>query len=147
MKAVMATKGSILELGSGIYSTPLLHWMVIGQRRKIWTVENDPEYFYFAKAFRSRYQRISLIEDWKDFKTDSYWSVALVDNLDGDRFLRAKSARYLKNKVDFILLHDAEAPEQYGYDELYKEFKYKKVWTYATPYTAVISNFKEITFI
>lgn len=138
IRAVLLTSGPVLELGAGVFSTPLLHWLCAENRRSLLTYEKDPEYFEFAKKFMSRTHRIRQIDNWTKIDVDIHWSVVLVDQDNA----RGESAILLKDTADFIILHDSEYPELYGYDKVYPHFKHIYHWTFSKPYTTVVSNFK-----
>lgn len=136
IKAVQLTNGPVLELGAGVFSTPLLHWLCAEARRPLVTYEHDPEYYGFARKFLSRTHRIVLIDNWKNIDVKTHWSVVLVDqNTD-----RGQTAVLLKSSADFIILHDSEAEKIYGYDKVYPHFKYIFHWKFCKPYTTVVSN-------
>lgn len=136
IKAVELTKGPVMELGAGLFSTPLLHWLCAEARRPLLTYESDPEYYGFARKFLSRTHRIALIDNWNNIDTKTHWSVVLVDQ----NINRGKTAIMLKNSADFIILHDSEAEKLYGYDQVYPHFKYVYHWKFCKPYTTVVSN-------
>ena len=98
-KCVLATDGPVLELGSGYFSTPLLHWLCMDKNRSLITYDDNEEWFKLAKRFQNRYHRIRLT-DWKlDIK--GHWSVAFIDQSTRNR---TPSAIYLKDKVDYIVI-------------------------------------------
>jgi hypothetical protein len=143
IKCVQATDGGVLELGSGLSSTPLLHWLCQEKARQLWTFEEEEDYYKFARKFQSKNHRIRLI-DFKDFNVKGHWSVALVDQSTKQR---TPSILYLKDKVDYIVIHDTEGKEVYGYDEVWKHFKYVYHWKGCTPWTSVVSNFKDLSWL
>lgn len=144
LKVMEATRGPVLELGSGVFSTPLLHWLCAEKRRELWTFEESSEYFEFAKKFQSRTHHVRQVQSWDFLKElDGEWSVALIDQLHD----RGKTAEMLKDKVDYIILHDSEAPEIYGYDKVYDQFKYRHDWKFCKPWTTVVSNKQKLGWI
>ena len=40
IKFIQATEGRVLELGAGLFSTPLLHWLCAEKGRKLYTYED-----------------------------------------------------------------------------------------------------------
>lgn len=140
IRAVLVSSGPVLELGAGINSTPLLHWLCAENRRPLVTYESDSEYFGFARKFLSRTHKIIHIDDWNKIDTASHWSVVLVDQNTN----RDKTAILLKDSADYIILHDSEQEKLYGYDNVYPHFKYIYHWTFCKPYTTVVSNFKNL---
>ena len=51
LRAMKATTGPVLELGAGIYSTPILHALCQIEGRKLVTYESDPEFFEWAAHY------------------------------------------------------------------------------------------------
>jgi hypothetical protein len=135
IKCVQATDGGVLELGAGLSSTPLLHWLCQEKARPLITFEENKMFYDYARKFQSRNHRIRLT-DWNNFKV-GHWSVALVDQATKSR---AKTIAYLKDKVDYIVVHDTHAEEHYGYDKVWPLFKYRYAWKGCNPWTSVVSN-------
>jgi len=140
IKSVLLTSGPVLELGAGVFSTPLLHWLCAENRRPLLTLEKDPEYLQFAKKFTSRTHRIKQVDDWTKIDTKTHWSVVLVDQ----ESKRAETAILLKRSADFIVLHDSEHEKHYQYDQVYPHFKYIYHWQFCSPFTTVVSNFNDL---
>lgn len=141
LAVVPKTTGDVCELGSGFYSTPLLHWLTQG--RRFVTYENDPGYLHYAKKFQTNNHRIKHMEK-VDF--NKHWSVVFIDhslrNRDGSRAGKHKDrgddVLRFKN-ADIFILHDSEDPK-YRYEQLRDKFKYWYEWKESKPWTAVISN-------
>jgi hypothetical protein len=141
IKAVLLTDGPVLELGAGMFSTPVLHWLCAGRGRRLVTYEAYAEYHRFAYKFRSRNHSVRLVDKWDDADLRGHWSVALIDH-DADR--RWVDALRLKDSVDYIILHDSEAPEVYGYDKVYSHFEHVFHWRNCVPWTTVVSNLVDL---
>ena len=144
IKCVQDTDGSVMELGAGLASTPLLHWLCHEKARTLFTFEETEEYFHYAHKFQSKFHRIRRIKDWKDFKVDGHWSVALVDQ---SRKARVPSILYLKDKVDYIVIHDTQREDVYRYAPIWSQFKYVHHWKGCVPWTSVVSNFKDTNWL
>ena len=139
MRIVNLTNKPILELGAGLFSTPLLHWMCQEKNIKLVTYENIEEYLNFSKSFQSRNHSVRLIKDWNEVKAKRDWGVVFIDH-DGDR---AKSAIEFKD-ADYVILHDSESEKHYGYEKVWSHFKYRYDWTVVKPWTTVLSNKHDI---
>ncbi len=137
IKLVQATTGPVAELGSGVFSTPVLHWLCLG--RKLVTYENNKEYFDFAYKFRSRKHVTVLLNKWKEVNARKHWSVVFIDLEPSAE--RGKAAIRQKDTADFVVLHDSENPEQYGYTEVWQHFKYRYDYYHVDASTTVVSNF------
>jgi hypothetical protein len=139
IKAVLATKGPVLELGCGLASTPMLFWICQEQGRKFVSYENDS-----AWIRRVGYP-VNLSDDWNQIDIDNtHWSVAFLDHRPGER--RIIDAIRLEDKADLIILHDSE-PEldkYYQYQKIYPMFKYRLDYTKFLPNTVVLSNLVDI---
>lgn len=142
LKLAANTRGPILELGSGPFSTPLLHWLCAEKKRELWTYEDSPEYMEFAQKFRSRTHHIRFVEDWEKTVYPE-GSIALIDQM----HKRAETAILLKDTVEFVVLHDSESPEVYGYDQVWPHFKYRYDWIYGRPWTTVLSNQNKLSWL
>ncbi|MCR4324229.1 MAG: hypothetical protein NUV69_00900 [Candidatus Curtissbacteria bacterium] len=143
IKTVQNTDGPILELGSGLFSTPLLHWLCAEQGRKLVTYEDVQEYYKFARKFRTETHEVNFVTDWdkEDFDKKK-WSVVLIDHT---AKRRTTDALRLKKHAQYIVLHDTqeEAEHHYGYKKLWSKFKNIYHWEYDlvnVPRTSVVSN-------
>ena len=143
-KFVQATDGAVMELGSGAFSTSLLHWLCAENRRRLVTYERNPKYFKSAKTFMSKTHSIRLVEDWdkipfEDAK-DMEWDVVFIDN---ELERRSIDPIRLKNKTKFMIIHDT-SQDDYGYEKVWPHFKYRYDWKFSRPRTSVVSNFIDI---
>ncbi len=134
IKTLQTTEGAVLELGSGPFSTPLLHWLCAESGRRLETYEDEKEYFDFANQFRSRNHKIFFVEDWDKIDISKRWSVVFIDHKTERRSIDA-----LRVNAQYIMLHDSET-DYYGYSKIYPKFKYVTQYTFANPWTAILSN-------
>jgi hypothetical protein len=137
LKTVQSTSGAVLEIGSGLYSTPLLHWLCAEDRRKLVTHEAKDEYYNWAKKYQSKTHSITKSLDGLE---KLKWSVVFID---GEEIDRADLAILFKDSAEYVVLHDSDE-RAYNYDKVFPHFKYRYDWTFATPNTTVLSNFKEL---
>jgi len=146
IKTAQMTDGPILEIGSGLYSTPLLHWLCYEKKRRLVTYENDFDYFNFARSFRSKNHDVRFVKDWDEMDiVNKHWSVVLIDHTPSIR--RAADAIRLKNNADYIIIHDTEPEhsDEYDYDRIWPHFKYRYDWKGCKPWVTVVSNFKDLS--
>ena len=148
MKLVGMTNGPILELGTGIFSTPYLHWACFEKKRKLVSYERQPEYFEMVKQYICDYHQIYLVNKncWDKIDIDAeHWSVVLVDHSPSKS--RKDEVRRLANLADYIVLHDTddEYDLTYKYSEIYPLFKYRYDFAGLSPRTTVVSNFKDLS--
>lgn len=152
IKTVQMTKGPIVEIGSGMFSTPLLHWLCFDSKRKLITCENYPHYLDFANKFKTDNHEIRAMGDWQketfdDFK--DHYSVVFIDHSTkhAKGHTRGDDAAKFKDKADFVVLHDAgdNSHSKYGYEKIYPLFKYRYDWKGCWPATTVLSNFIDVS--
>lgn len=138
IKFVQATKGPVVEFGSGAFSTPVLHWLCAEDKRPLYTFEHNSKYIDFARKFQSRNHRVELVKDWDKVEVPKY-SVVLIDH--EPIWRRGKDAARCMFNADFVICHDTENPEQYGYNEIFNKFKYRLDHKNGIYQTTILSNF------
>ena len=141
-KLLRHTTGSVLELGAGFNSTPLLYWTCRLEKRTFESYENDPRWCEKMGSFTS------LIKDWGKVDIDNdFWSIVFIDCRPA--LERHRLAIRMKDRTEFVVLHDSE-PEIdrfYAYRRVYPHFKYRYDFTKLKPNTVVLSNFRDPRFI
>jgi len=147
MKIVNMTDGPILELGTGFYSTPYLHWACYDKKRKLVSYDTHLLFFDIAKGCVADFHEVHFVEngDWDNIDLSGHWSIVLVDHAPGKR--RKEEIRRLANSADYIVVHDTNGRfnPRYKYTEIYPLFKYRYDYTKIFPFTTVLSNFKELS--
>jgi len=131
---VSNTEGPVLELGCGLYSTPVLH--ALCHKRPLVTVELDPVWFAEFKGFSSQNHHVILVEDLSEIP-DYHWSVVLVDQQPAAA--RVPSIKRYREKAELIVAHDTEH-RLYGYEEVLPTFNYRVEWKRYAPWTSVVSD-------
>lgn len=146
LKAVENTEGPILELGSGLFSTPLLHWICKEKNRTLVTYENSKDYYPIARKFRTESHHVTAIFD-ENWISQIQWSVVLVDHGTNKKncHVRGSDTLRLKNCAQYLILHDTQKRDDdcYGYDKIWPEFKYI-YHASVSPRTSVVSNISDL---
>ena len=142
------SKGPVLELGTGPFSTPLLHTLCVDNKRTLISFENNPEFFNMHETFVNEFHQINLIDDWdKADIENTHWGLVLVDQRPAER--RVAEIKRLVNNADYIAIHDSEPDKTgtYHYDLIYPLFKYRLDYILRPDYahTTVLSNLKDLT--
>ena len=143
IKTVLISGGPVLEIGAGIYSTPLLHWLCKLLGRNLVTYENNTEHCQYAKMFVSRHHSIKLIDDWSKIDTKTHWGVVFMDHNPDSR--RADDVISFKDRADYIVIHDTDREDKYHMERAWPHFKYRYTWKDCRPWTTVVSNFKNLS--
>lgn len=131
----------IVELGTGIYSTPFLHWARYGREDcHVYSYENNPEYIDFAMQFNYANHHVELIDDWDSVFLEKPWSIALIDHAPSER--RVIDIMRLADWADYIVVHDTRWKQEkhYGYKKVLSNFKYRKEYPTMTTWTTVVGN-------
>jgi hypothetical protein len=143
MKSISLTDKKVVEIGAGIISTNFLHWFCRERNQKMITYEQDDQYFHFAKSFVSILHKVVKVTNWDEISAEQNWGVLLIDNYPERR---VKDLIKFKDSADYIVIHDTDKPEQYGFtDEVWGLFKYKYEWKECHPWTTVVSNKVDLT--
>ena len=145
------TRGDVLELGMGLFSTPYLHYACTVGKRNLLSLENDKGW---ARHFRSsnfihflyenEYHKIEYIKSYEEYPIEKEWDVVLVDQTPDTS--RKETVKRLAKLTKYIIIHDSiEKYERiYHYSEMYPLFKYKRVWSLDDRHATVLSNFNSL---
>lgn len=141
--AFTRTEGPVLEIGSGVFSTPVLHDLAAKADRRLVTYEENGAW---AKAISTKVagpnHEFRVVESYDDMELIEPWGLALVDRpgVPG----RLKDTRLLAPITDVVVLHAADDPEIIA--ELPKLFKWV-LWHrhLGLWHTAICSNVHDLT--
>ena len=137
---------SILEIGGGPYSTPLLaaYSRLVGAKHLV--LETDPA---AAEAITRLCPgvEVELLADpafLPEHVTTGNWSLVLIDGTPGE--VRVPQALELMERADLIVLHDSEpqAEPLYRYSTIAGHWKYRHDYTILTPHTMSLTNSETI---
>jgi hypothetical protein len=141
MDIIGKTKGSVLELGTGLYSTPFLHWTCLD--RKLVSYETDRDCYEMNKQYSMGNHEVKFINSWDEAKIEKYWDVVLIDHAPSQR--RLVEIQRLAKWANYIIIHDTQRNRHFcDWDKAWPLFKYKKTLRGDFPWTTVVSNLKEI---
>ena len=138
--------GPVLELGTGYFSTQLLHWLATVAKRPVYSYESRGSWFRRAQHWENEYHHIRFCERWEDADlTEHFWGMAFVDHAPNLR--RPIDIQRLHNQAQLIVIHDTEPAwdAQYGYSAIWPLFQYRYDYTKIYPSTTVVSNFQDLS--
>lgn len=134
MYALARTTGPVIEVGSGLFSTPVLHGYCFGGWRKLTTVESDP---LWREWMQERFTA-----DWHQIVPaipDGEFDVALIDGAPASS--RGPTIEALRSRCRLLVIHDTNDPGM-GLD--LSGFKWRRVWRDLAPWTDVVSDSVEL---
>lgn len=143
IKVLQMSEGDVVELGAGPASTPLLHWMCKDMNRRLISYENDPEFYNFARQYRSKLHKIVFVENWDDVEADIRRGLVFIDHHPSLR--RGTDVIRFKDSADYIIMHDTEEEEKNDYKKVWPNFKYIYTWKECRPWVSVVSNAKDLS--
>lgn len=139
------SEGAVLELGAGIGSTLVLHGLCGAAGRRLVTLESDAEWFERFLPYKRKWHDIRGVCSFVDLpEYDKRWGMAFVDH--ASCIHRGDSAVALMH-VPFVVIHDSELPEFYGYEKTLKEFRYRWDYSMQGPATTVLSMTNDLEFL
>ena len=144
VKILEMSEGPVLELGIGVFSTPLLHQLCYNQRRLLVSYESDKNYFDMHGNFVSPLHTIGFVENWDDIRIEETpWGMVFVDHIEERR--KVEAAR-VANIARFVVIHDSDPSQDkhYHYSDIYPLFKYRFDYIKSIPNTTVLSNFVDV---
>jgi hypothetical protein len=143
IRLVGSTTGPVLELGTGAFSTPVLHWMCLPTGRRLVSYDDNGAYHRAAKKYRTPWHEVTQVKSWDDAPIAEPWDVALVDHAPSLR--RREEIRRLAHHARFIVVHDTDwyYEKDYGFKSVFPYFRFNWEFTLIRPRTRVLSNFAD----
>ena len=140
LRCVLATRGPVLEIGCGEWSTPVLNAVCRAMGREFVSYETDVD--WAVKVAEATGARV-LLSDFHYGALGRAWSVVLVDHHPAHR--RINAALAFADAAEFIVVHDCQYP---GIVELMpfavKQFRFHFIDKSSPAETAIFSNTREI---
>lgn len=145
VRAMEQSEGPVLEMGTGYYSTPVLHWLCGLMNRKLVSYDTEAKWAKLAKDnYENDFHTVIHLEDLdKADIENTKWGLVLIDHSPHAR--RPVDAHRVKNNATFVVMHDTEpnAERLYHYSPVYGKYKYVYQDCNHYPWTAVLSNEKK----
>lgn len=131
VRTALETTGSILELGCGDYSTPILHAICKAQNRLYKVQSSTPEW-------ACRYKDVELV-DWETWTPpEGPWGMVFMDS-DEKTWNRVKRIPSLKGFTNTVVVHDADVMMQReGWPKAAESFPDITIFQTYKPWTAVM---------
>jgi hypothetical protein len=154
-------------MGGGNYSTPLVSAFANVQHREAHTVETNAAMHELLARFSSPFHKIWQVSGY-DFAPDGRflpradrttaqyteiqarfladfcqkgpprWSVVFIDQAPG--YLRVPAIEHFADIADFIVTHDTEMVDAYGFEPCLSTFRHRWDSRLQAPYATIVSN-------
>jgi len=144
MACVQHTRGPIIELGTGTFSTPMLHALCAETGRTLLSLESDANWLAQFRHFATAWHRLLLVPDWSAADLSGTWDVALIDHAPPIR--RVPDILRLRPLTKLIVIHDTEN-RCYRYEPLLTQFKHRVEWQRYSPWTSVVSDTEPLDWL
>ena len=135
---------SILEVGSGFYSTPLLHAFCAGSKAEHVILESNGQWREnVANLFDVEVLAFD-VNELPDDIVQRHWDLAFIDCL--VESTRAQHALALKDNADVIVLHDSNPDWNmaYEYSAIIPSWKHSHHFTETYPHTLLLTDSDDI---
>jgi hypothetical protein len=144
VRAFTLSDGDVLELGVGLFSTPLLRNLCEMSGRTLYSYENKQRWYDVAVKDPKPYHNVFMVDDYTNAPIERRWGLAFVDHSPGKR--RQVEIRRLASFAEYIVIHDTnpEFDKEYRYHRIWPLFKYRYHFTKYFPFTSIVSNFHSL---
>jgi len=141
--AVVNTKGPVMELGCGHYSTPILHTLCFPSKRKLLSIESNQKWissFIYLESDWHKFLYVPQVSGWDSVGENERWAVVFVDHAPAGR--RKIDIQRLRNNVDIFVVHDSETIHDNIYDmeHILSSFKYRYNYVIYKTQTTLVSD-------
>ena len=139
------TFGDVLELGTGLFSTPFLHYHCVPRERMLISVDNDAKWLEVSRSFEHPYHKLILTDDWNLPELIRPFDVVFIDHFPPEQ--RKIDLLKYANLAQFIVIHDTNGRQErhYHLKDVWKEFKYVNHYGKFFPQTTIVSNFRDVS--
>lgn len=147
-KALEATKGDIIEMGTGHGSTPLLHDYATLNKRTLLSYETEREWLIkFEETANDYHKFYHLCRECWDVcsKMNQSPSVVFIDHAPGER--RKVDLVLFAHKAEIVVIHDTEptGAGDYRVRELFGHYKYVVEVATTGAWATALSNKIDLT--
>lgn len=143
--ALGASKGPILEIGIGHFSTPFLHGFSLASERELWSIESDG---IWRKEFDAKYGNFlhrfgypSNTDIPDEYVTNKHWGAVFIDSSPGGE-ARAGWFRAFAPISQFIVVHDYWRDNEEAIGPLLTGMNYRVYKDYEPPTLLASAKYK-----
>jgi len=143
LACVAHTMGPVLELGCGVYSTPVLHAACAG--RHLVSVDRHAPWVQRFAHMRSKDHAVICAPDGAELAAHE-WDVVLVDSTPAQG--RIEEIARLRATSRLLVIHDTEPGRPvYRYDQILPSFPHARVWDREPTWTTIVSDVDDLAWL
>ena len=144
VKTFELSKGDVLELGTGYFSTTLLRWLCQMAGRTLHFLESSNFWYQRAILKPVPFHKVIKVDSFDEADIERHWGMAFVDHFPDER--RWVEIKRLANWAQYLVIHDSNLSwvKKYGYEKIWNLFKYRHDYSKLNPNTTVVSNFHDL---
>ena len=137
INCVINTIGPVIEMGTGDFSTPLLHYICKAQDRILYSYDSDEQWISKFYYMRSKKHILQHVTDWDILPYFDLCGVLFVDHAPGKR--RVTDIIRAKDIATYVVVHDSEE-KGYKYEPAFSLYKYRYDYKIYHPETTILSD-------
>ena len=135
LAALISPPGDFLELGMGLFSTPLLHKIARDQERHVISVDTDLEwmskFIIYNLTSTHKLYHFGKIDEFMAYGIERDWALVLVDHSQMSK--RAISAIAFAKKAQIVVAHDTETQNEQFFS--YRRHRMTDYYKYVCKFT------------
>lgn len=137
LASALSTKGTIIEFGTGDFSTLVLHEVCKHQNRRLISYDDHEEWHNNFVDLKSDIHEFTLVKDWNDVPVIKC-GLVFIDHAPAER--RVIDIDRFANHAEIIVVHDTDKMDYYGYQSHFDQFKYVYTYKRFKKTTTLLSN-------
>lgn len=117
LAALISSPGDFLELGMGLFSTPLLHKIAHHQKRHLISIDTNLEwmnkFIIYNVTRKHKLYHLKSKDELNNYGLEREWSLVLIDHCYSET--RAFNAIAFAQKAQLVVVHDSEKAAERAY--------------------------------
>jgi hypothetical protein len=150
VRAFDVSKGDVLEMGTGYFSTLILRWLCEMFDRQLYSYESNFRWFTRNNKKPKPFHHMTYVLSYDDAPIERPWGLAFIDH--GPNPRRVVDIKRIAGHAEYIVIHDtqpagkwADLPGDYHYEEIWPLFIHRYDYIKVLPFSSVVSNFHDLS--
>lgn len=150
VRAFDVSKGDVLEMGTGYFSTLILRWLCEMFDRQLYSYESNKRWFERISKKTKPFHHVFYTPNFDNAEIERPWGLAFIDH--GPNRRRVEDIKRIAGYAEYIVIHDtqppgkiADLPTDYHYELIWPLFMYRYDYVKVMPCSSVVSNFHDLS--